>query len=351
MRRCTLVLLLALAAASLLAADRPPLHCQDDADVAMPLPLRNETSEELGGLYGAPSQEPTSLVVMMHGYGHTSESWRTHVVRTAREDGALTVAIDYRGDERIPSEDPDGLPSSRGWNVSAGAEDAIDVANAFLAACSSVEQVVVYGISMGGNSSGLAVAAGATRADGSPLFDVWFDIEGVANVVETYLGARALAPLNGFAAAAQADIEAEMGGAIESAGPEPYLQRSILYRAEEVAASGVMGVVMVHGVDDGLVPYNQSRELAVRLRQLGVPVELHTITTKGDGESGTTGTGYVLGPLEQDFVTAGHASEASETHVVNRVAFARLSEVLGGATPSCREVLYDGETEVIDEPC
>ncbi|MDX1658960.1 MAG: alpha/beta fold hydrolase [Nitriliruptorales bacterium] len=341
MRRSSLLLILLLAAGGLLAANRPPVSCHDGADNARPLPLRNEHGERLSGVYAAPTADPSALVVMMHGYGHTSESWIPHVERVAAQDGALAVAIDYRGD--IRTKDPQGLDSSRGWNVTAGAEDAIDVAHAFLAACPTIEDVVAYGISMGGNSSGLAIAAGATRADGeTPLFDIWFNVEGATNVVETYLGARALAPTNEFAANAQADIEAEMGGPIEATGPEPYLERSILYRAEDVAASGVAGIVMVHGVDDGLVPYNQSREFAQRMRQLGIPVELHTVTTKGDAESGTTATGYVLGALGQDFVTAGHASEASTTHVVNRIAFERLSEILAGADVSCHETVYDG---------
>ena len=350
MRRLALTLSLLVAATSLLAAQRAPLVCPDGADTHLPLPLRNEHGEELSGVYAAPDDQPDALVVMMHGYGHTSESWIPHVTREAGEHQAVTVAIDYRGDAR--THDPAGLDSSRGWNVTAGAEDAIDVTRAFLETCPTIETVVVYGISMGGNSSGLAVASGATRADGAtPLFDVWFNIEGATDVVETYLGARTLAPVNQFAAHAQEDIESEMGGPIEETGPEPYLQRSVLYRSEEVAASGIGRIIMVHAVDDGLVPYNQSREFAERLRQLGIPVELHTVTTRRDGESGTTATGYVLGAAGQDFFTAGHASEASETHVVNRIAFRRLSEVLDGDTFACSETTYNGEAETLTANC
>lgn len=350
MRRLSSILLVLATAVASVAGTDPELVCTDADDGAVTLAMENEDGEALGGLYGAPTEEPEALVVFMHGYGHTSESWRHHVTRTVADTGSLAVAIDYRGDERIPSED--GLPSSRGWNVTAGAQDAIDVTRALLDACASIETVIAYGISMGGNSSGLAVAAGATRADGTtPLFDVWFDIEGATNVVETYLGARALAPFNAFAAQAQEDIEAEMGGPIEEVGAEPYLERSVLYRSEEVAGSGVTGIVMVHALDDGLVPYNQSREFAERLRGLGIPVELHTVTTRGQGEQGTTATGYALGLAGVDFVTAGHASEASETHVVNRIAFRRLAEVLGGDAVTCVDAVYDGTDDQADHAC
>ena len=40
---------------------------------------------------------------------------------------------------------------------------------------------------------------------------------------------------------------------------------------------------MVHGVDDGLVPYSQSREMQARLRALGIPTDMITVGTRGRG--------------------------------------------------------------------
>ena len=37
------------------------------------------------------------------------------------------------------------------------------------------------------------------KTAGNPLFDHWIDIEGAVNVIETYLGARLLAPVNDYA--------------------------------------------------------------------------------------------------------------------------------------------------------
>jgi hypothetical protein len=53
------------------------------------------------------------------------------------------------------------------------------------------------------------------------------DVEGVANVIETYTEARAVAPGNAFAGQAQGDIEAETGGTLEQ-NPQPYLDRCVV---------------------------------------------------------------------------------------------------------------------------
>jgi hypothetical protein len=101
---------------------------------------------------------------------------------------------------------------------------------------------------MGGDASGLAVAARATRSTGAPLFDQWFDVEGAVNVIEIYSAARALAASgNTLAANATADIEREMRGTLEER-PEAYTTRTVVRRAEDITAPGVMGVTMVHGV-------------------------------------------------------------------------------------------------------
>lgn len=302
--------------------------------------------EDAHGLVAYPRQAPTGLVVFAHGYGHTSESWRHHLTRTARDHGVIALAMDYRGTEILPAEDPDELPSSRGWQVAEGAQDSIVAAQRFEARCPSIEHIVVYGVSMGGNTAGLAAAAGAERADGSPLFDHLVAIEPAVNVIETYQGARALGVSgNTFAVHATEDIERQMGGTFEEV-PDAYLERTVVARADDIAASGIRGVVLVHGVDDGLVPYDQSRELQAALRAVDVPVELHTVLTRGpDSEAGTTATGTVLGTTgiyESPF--AGHASEASTTHTVGVTGFEVLASLFDGHEVGCDEHLVDGMT-------
>lgn len=326
--------------------------CTDKTDEALPLGLPVD-GESANGLYSFPSSAPEDLVVFAHGYGHTSQSWAHHIRRTAREHGAVAVGMDYRGLKINPDSNNDGLPESRGWNARAGAEDLVAAAQHFERLCPSIDTITIFGVSMGANMSGLAVAnaAEARRSDGSPLFDYWFDIEGAVNVVETYAGARVLAPVNAFAKNAQEDIEAEMGGPIESK-PEAYADRAVVTHIDEIKASGVKGVVLIHGIDDGLVPYNQSREMSSLLIGAQIPYDFYTVGRRSpQSEKETTATGYagdpIAGQAGQEYMSpfAGHASEKSTTHIIMVTAFERLASLLddGEAPGMYREYLVDGE--------
>ena len=293
------------------------------------------------GLYAFPPAAPKGIVVFGHGYGHTAESWRKHITDTAARNGVVAVAMDYRGQVDTPGTP---LPSSRGWQVREGAADSIAAARYFNRLCPSAQTIVMYGVSMGGNTAGLAVAAKAKRLSGRPLFDYWFDIEGATTVAETYLEARGLAGSgNAFAKNAVEDIEREVGGPIES-DPNGYVDLSVISHGDDIKASGIRGVVMVQGVDDGLVGYNQSPELYTRLRSLGIPVDFWTAVTRGDkSEPGTTLDGYVTSQVP-GFTSpfAGHASEASDTHIVGNAGFERLAALFKGTPPACRLGVLDG---------
>lgn len=290
-------------------------------------------------LFVLPAGKPKGLVVFDHGYSHTMYSWVRHMQRTAATLGVIAITPDYRGQVDDLTTKP--LPSSRGWRVAEGAVDTNVVAGLFDKACfKGVSHNVLYSVSMGGNTAGLALAAKPTRIGGTPLWDEWIDVEGAANVFETYQGARLLAPVNTFAKNAQADIEQEMGGAPETAY-QSYLDRTIVNRVDDIKASGVKGVVMVHGLVDGLVTHDISRQLQLRLRALQMPVDMRMwITHTKNAEPGTTLDGYA--PTGQTSPFAGHASEASETHDVGMEGFAALAELIGGQSVKCRDELNDG---------
>ena len=305
--------------------------------------------EKTWGLYALPASTPKGLVVFFHGYTHTAQSWAEHIRRTATQEGVIAVAMDYRGQIDGPPYPGTLLPRSRGWQVSEGAADSIAAAQLFDKACKP-PAIVAYGVSMGGNVSGLALAARAKRASGARLFDQWFDVEGAVNVIEIYTAARELAATgNVLAQQATEDIEREMGGPIEQR-PEAYSERTVVRRADDVAASGVKGVTLVHGADDGLVPYAQSREIQARLRALGIPVDMITVGTRGEAsEPGTTLTGS-LGAPGYTSPFAGHADEASTTHIVGNTGFDRLSAYLrSGETPHCRDFVVDGTTRTMTQ--
>jgi acetyl esterase/lipase len=323
-------------------------RCTDKTDTAKPLalPIRvGEGQTEIAtGHYALPDQAPKAIVVFAHGYGHTSYSWIHHMTRTAREHGVVAVGVDYRGIEIKPDSDDDGLPESRGWNAMKGAEDLVAAAQFFNSYCKTARETILMGVSMGANMSGLALALAPPSED--PLFDQWIDVEGAVNVIETYLGARALAPVNDYAAKALEDIEKEMGGPIEE-NPQAYQERAVVTRVDEIKESGVQGVTLIHGLDDGLVPYNQSREMSTLLLGAGIPTDMYTVGRRSpESEQETTATGYVGSRVDPNYKSpfAGHASEKSTTHIIMVTAFERLAAILDGEVPSTySEHFVDGE--------
>jgi hypothetical protein len=275
---------------------------------------------------------------MFHGHGNDSCSWRNHLREVAAK-GAIAVAMDYTGQRQTPSE-------NYGWFVEEGAADSIAAARYFLRKYPSIKQVIAFGISMGGHAAGLAVASpDAVRADGSPLFDYLIDVEGVNNIVEEYLIARGVAPVNAGGALAQQEMEEEYGGALESV-PQRYLGSTLTLRAADMAS--LEGAVVVNAVDDGLVPTDQSPQFAGALTAAGVPTHSFTVLGPGGAEPGTTFSAVVGDPVlgaagrDYDAPTAGHGWEGSDTHLVVRTGFDQLFALLGGSTVERGETVVPG---------
>jgi acetyl esterase/lipase len=329
----------ALAAPKTIPPGQAKKMCSDRLDEVKTLtvPVGEETAT---GRYALPDAPPTTLVVFAHGYSHHSESWIEHMRKAAADHGVLAVAMDYRG--TYEQENEDGSVTVRGWFVKEGAEDMIAATQMFQSLCPSIDQTVLFGVSMGGNASGLALARAAEEKapDGGSLFDYWFDVEGAVNVVETYAGASVLAPANEFATFAKADIEDEMNGT-PADDPEGYADLAVVSHIDEIAASGVQGIAVIHALEDGLVPYNQAREMVAELVPTQIPLEVYTVGGKGDGESGTTLSGYT--PFK-DSPFAGHASEKSETHIIMITAFDRMWKLVDDGTgfSSYTENFIDG---------
>lgn len=325
--------------------------CTDTSDEARQISV-NVEGQRASGFVAYPSSTPKGIIAMTHGYGHSSLSWVHHVEWAARELGVIAVAMDYRGLKMLPPGEGGGLPKSRGWPVSAGAADTI-AATQSLEHCAPRGTNVMFSVSLGGNTAGLALAEGIQRSDKSgPLYDYWIDVEGVTNVTETYLSARLLAPANTTAANAFEDITAEMGGPIEAV-PQEYTKRSVVLRVADIAAGGLKGVIKVHGVDDGLVPFNQAREMVAALDAAGIPVQMYNVVRRTpESERETTLSGYAGGQLDPNYTSpfAGHASETSTVHVVMKTAWTRLVWLYQqGLVPDCRrETIIDGAEPEIE---
>ncbi|MDQ1704924.1 MAG: hypothetical protein QOF18_1290 [Frankiaceae bacterium] len=336
-------------AASAVAATSPsakkqPVVCTGNPAVAHRLDLTVAGTKTFG-FYAVPAKTAKGIVVFDHGYSHTAFSWVQHVEQVATRDGVIAIAMDYRGQHDSPPAKGETLPSSRGWRVAEGAQDSIAATQLFDRACKTGGLNTVYGVSMGGNTSGLVVAAQPKRANGKPLFDYWFAIEPAVNVTETWTEASAVAQSgNVFAKNAAADIEEEMGGTPATA-PAAYQSHTVMARIQDIAGAGLKGVAVVQGVDDGLVPYNQSRELVAGLRASRIAVDDVTAGTRGAGEPGTTLSSNVLGPAGQTPPFAGHGSEVSNTQVVIVTGFDLLDALyLKHRAPSCQESFRDGNT-------
>lgn len=397
------------------AARLPDVACKDGADSALrldiPVTARDTGEREMAfGYYALPDRRPRGLVIFAHGHGNSAWKWRLNLRNAASELGVIAVAMDYRR-QTYPKSDPPGdiTTESYGWRVREGAEDSIAAARLFERRCLAASArerrgsgrargrsgreaerrdgraerrerraerrdrraerrqrhrargarrlpVVMYGVSMGGNTSGLAVAAGASRRDGTPLFDYWFNIEGVTNVIETYFEARAVAgpPLNNKTGQiAVAEIEEEMGGTFEER-PGTYAEHTVVTRADDIRRSGLKGVVMVHGTMDGTVPYNQSEEMFGALAAEGVPTDLFTVVRRGDAPDGQTAEETLtiaerIPGYSSPF--AGHGGENDLTHPVIKLGYERLAKLLrAGRRPTCLRRFVVDEGRLSSDP-
>jgi hypothetical protein len=325
MRRLTSLAIAAVALLAPAAAQaQAPQACTGNPDLVNAIDISVD-GQPSHAEYVLPSGTPRGLVVMAHGYSHTAQSWREHMVRTARANGVIAVTPDYRG-IRYEGTGPEGRPRSRGWPVAGGANDLIAYANHFDRACPGLPQITLYGVSMGANISGFALTLNPRRADGRPLFDYWIAVEGVHNFAGTYNNARLVESVNDFARRAREDIEAEAGGTIEDR-PAEYARRSNIDRVADIAASGVRGVVIYHGRFDGNAFYDQAEILVDGLRDLGVPVDVFDVGRRGSDESDTLAPGA---PKEM----AGHGSEISQTHIVIQGGLDRLTALLTRGEPA-----------------
>jgi predicted alpha/beta-hydrolase family hydrolase len=267
------------------------------------------------GYYALPSTTPKGVVILGHGYPATAQSMVPLMPGIAERDGVIVVAMDYHG--TVDLEGPTGT-TSRGWKVVEGAADSIAATQLFTSTCQSLNPNrfvnSAFGVSMGGNMTGLAVSEHATRGDGSTLFDYWFDVAGVTDVPEIYTDATAISllPLGGIQTIgtnAKADIEAEMGSPILNLAT--YLNRSPALRASQMKSSGLKGVVVSHGVLDGEVTSDQSDQMVAALALAGIPTDYTTAVFKApQTPPGLTLDGDVLGLLP-GYVSpfAGHVNE------------------------------------------
>jgi hypothetical protein len=332
---------LALGVPALAEAAPPAMQCTGNPDRARDVTLRVE-GQPATGHYVAPERRPTVAVVMGHGYSFASDGWVPHLRLAAGGSGALAVAMDYRGLVFLGDDPEDTWPyeRSRGYPVAAGSEDLVAAGQAVLESCPSVRHLILLGVSMGGNATGMAAALDTRRPNGEPLWDYWIGVEGVYNLIELYEAANAGQAISPFVAQVKEDIEIENGGTPQTR-PAEYRFRTVVTRTDDIAASGLKGVILIHAREDGLALYPQAQELSQLLREQGVPTDFYTVGSRGpDDDPDTTLAGY--GGV--DTGQAGHGPEVSENHVVIDEAFIRMQRLIEGAPPPCdRDFQVEGD--------
>jgi acetyl esterase/lipase len=244
------------------------------------------------GLYSLPTTAPRGIVVVGHGFPGTASTFASQMQQIATADGVIALSMNYRGTD---------LSTGQGWRVLEGAQDSIAATKLFDAACGGANFVnSVFGISMGGNMSGLAVSQNAKRSTGAPLYNYWFDVSGVSDVTETWADAEVISqvPLGSVQTTgknALAALSAEFGGTPLTV-PGTYLADSPVTRAGLMRASGIQGVEVFHGVDDGEVTADQGAQMAAALVLAGVPTNVYTsVFNYPGGDNGLTLDGDTLG--------------------------------------------------------
>ncbi len=300
------------------------------AGVTMDTIIISSGGETLYGCYAyaaSGKSAVSTLVVFVHGLGWTMQAgWTQHMIEiVSAHSGAAVVGVNFR--------DNFGFPTLQ------GAEDTVratQFARADLAAAGAViDSTIMYAVSMGAAIGGTAIHIAPGMNGGEGLYDHWIDVEGVSMVAETWAEARAVGFGIPFAKAAADGIERDAGGSPLEV-PDAYVLRSPALNAEAMKAAGLRSAVVVHAVNDGLVPYDQGREMANAFARVGVPVEMYTILRgASDHTSGTTPTGHAgqpaLDPNEQMLHFAGHASEGDGAHIVMRTGLDRLHALLTGS--------------------
>jgi dienelactone hydrolase len=201
------------------------------------------------GLVGIPPGEPRTLLVLAHPWTSPAESYREALLGFARQ-GVLGVAMDFRGE-------------LDDFKVEAGVEDTVAATLALQESHPSVDRTLLYGYSMGGEVSFLAVAAAPPGT-----YDYVFDGAGVTDLAALW---------HSFVAARPA-IEEETGGPPTEV-PDAYRARSPVDRVAELKDKGVARYFIVHGAGDAPVPVEQAERLYSRMAEAGLPVSYYVVTT------------------------------------------------------------------------
>jgi pimeloyl-ACP methyl ester carboxylesterase len=205
-----------------------------------------------------PTGSPTVLVVFCHGFGGAANNFDGYLADVANR-GWAGVSMDYRG-------------AQGAWKVLTGWHDTVAATQDMKARYPSITTTIIWGISMGGEVSGLSVAYSPPGT-----YQYWVEDAGVENLVEEW------ATVTGF----QGAIQAETGGTPADV-PQAYVDRSPIAQVTGIAAQGLKRAFVNHAAGDTTVTPTQAQEITAAL--VGARVPVSTYTWAGQGHVG--GWGY-----------------------------------------------------------
>jgi hypothetical protein len=288
--------------------------------------------------YSAPTGSPRALVVVFHGHGHNGEQYAGQLAQLTAKYHVVAVAM-------ATPELAKSKPNYRGPfdGVDDEARDAAVAIGWARARYHTGAHTYLLGVSMGGSGLAYFIDAATRPATGDtdatwvqsfhplPLAGL-IDVEGIASLVETW------AEATGFDKTSAAEIEAETGGTPASAYAA-YQSRSLaLLPTSEWKATRLPVVAVIHDVDDGLVPYNQTHEARAAVLAAGIPLRTYDVVFQSDCAHGNQTTltaqgenqipGFPTSQVEQRLCLAGHASENDPDTPNMRAAVVALGDLL-----------------------
>lgn len=312
-------LLLACAAALCVAAPAQAA-CSASSQTARPTSLTVQ-GQPSPGYASLPRSKPTALVVVAHGYAWTAPAWKSKLKLIASGDGAVAVAPEIRGLTLEPPEH--GFPRSRGIPLRNAVADLTAYGQHYVRSCPSIRTVVLVGYSLGATYSGDTLLHMPKRAGGKPLFNYYVGMEALEDVFGEFQLAKAL-PNDAFVQGAVQDATAELGGTVDQ-DPAAYHAINPIEHIAAIRAAGIRGVILVHGVDDGLVPYSQATDMTKALRQGGIKTDLYTARKRRPGDVPDT---TLSGRFGKPSGNTGHAPDWAVRHLVPATGLHALHDLL-----------------------
>jgi dipeptidyl aminopeptidase/acylaminoacyl peptidase len=322
-------ILLAAIAALLLVAAPAGAACTSSSQKAKRVSL-TVSGQKSTGYASLPRRSPRALVVVAHGYNWAADSWKSKLAKIATDDRAVAVAPDIRGLRTVRIEN--GFKKTRGIPVRNGVADLIAYSRSYAKRC-NLKSIVLVGYSIGGTYSGNALMKKPKRSNGKPLFDWYVGMETIEDVFGEFQIAKAL-PNDPFIQGAVADAKAELGGTIDEK-PAAYHAVSPIEHVDRIKASGLRGAIFVHGIDDGLVLYQQSVDMTKALRKAGIKTDLWTARKRRPGDEPDTQLSARGGNPGPD---SGHASDTAIHHLVPSTGLKVIHDLIVlGKRPSNRD--------------